>query len=541
MRKANLHPKEAERIQALHKIKILNTPGEQDFDDIALIASKLFDVPMVLISFVGESRQWFKSKIGIDISETERDISVCSHTILEEKPLVINDASKDDRFFDNPLVTGKMQIRFYAGSQILEPESKLPIGSLCLLDSKPRDFSKSESESLNALARQVQTLLELKLKFIEVDNTLAQTTFQRIAFNKMSEGVIVQNRQGQVIDFNPSALSILETTSKDILDKKSEDNYWNPTKEDGKAYPIEEHPPMKTLIGGKHHSGLMGLNIKDNDTKWISMNSNPVFMNDCDKPTHVVTTFSDVTEDRLNQQKLIQSAKMTSLGEMAGEIAHEINTPLTVLSLATHQVLKSLKKDEIDKPFIKKKISLVDTTVQRISTIVKGLQSFVRPSDNDPQEVASVEKIIKSALAISKDRLKELEVDIKFKIDDDFEVYCVPTLITQVILNLLNNSRDAIESDKKKWIKITAIKKRSNVKISVVDSGLGIPSDIAEKVMESFYTTKPAGKGTGLGLSISKSIVESLNGSIYYKEVEGHTSFSIELPIYKKLKKLAST
>lgn len=541
MKKAKRHPKESKRIKALDKVKILNTPGEKDFDDIALIAAKLFKVPMVLISFVGESKQWFKSKIGVHISETERDISFCAHTILEKEFMVVNDSDKDDRFFDNPMVKEGLKIKFYAGSHILEPESKLPIGTLCILDSKSREFSKDEIQSLQALARQVQNLLDLKIKVDQITKTLEQTTFQRVAFEKMTEGVVVQNSKGEIIDFNPSALEVLEMTPEQLTGKTSMDEDWVPIKENGDAYPGENHPAMKTLRSGDHNSDVMGINIKDEITKWISVSSNPVFMDASKKPTHVVTTFGDITEERINQHKLIQSAKMTSLGEMAGEIAHEINTPLTVLSLATHQVLKSLKTGEVDKSYIRKKVSLIDSTVQRISTIIRGLRSFVRPTDKDPQVVASIEEILKEALALSKDRLKETNIKVDMKINKNFMVHCVPTLIIQVILNLLNNACDAVHANKKKWIKITAVENKPNVKITVVDSGLGIQSEIADKIMESFYTTKSAGKGTGLGLSISKSIVESIGGKIYYEAVKGHTGFSVELPIYKKPKQTKKT
>ena len=149
---------EAKRLSALRSLHLLDTPPEGRFDRFTRIAAQLFNVPISLISLVDENRQWFKSKVGLDAPESPRQTSFCAHAILEPKPLVIPDALADERFANNPLVTGKPRIRFYAGVPIrIGGEA---IGTLCLIDTKPREPSEEELrllEDMGALVQQEMT------------------------------------------------------------------------------------------------------------------------------------------------------------------------------------------------------------------------------------------------------------------------------------------------------------------------------------------------------------------------------------------------
>lgn len=152
---------EATRLEALRQYQILDTPSEQTYDDFVLLASFICEVPIALISLVDAERQWFKSKVGLEANETARNISFCSHTILSHETLVVNDALNDERFADNPLVIADPRIRFYAGAPLLTPEGQA-IGSLCVIDRRPRQLSALQKTALEALARQVVSQLELR-------------------------------------------------------------------------------------------------------------------------------------------------------------------------------------------------------------------------------------------------------------------------------------------------------------------------------------------------------------------------------------------
>lgn len=159
--KAKAPTQEAARLEALRQYRILDTPSEQSYDDITAIAAFICDVPIALISLVDADRQWFKSKIGLEVSETSRDVSFCAHAILDQRIMIINDAIHDARFVDNPLVTCVPGIRFYAGVPLVTPDGH-SIGTLCVIDHQPRDLSAKQIEMLNALARQIVMQLEQK-------------------------------------------------------------------------------------------------------------------------------------------------------------------------------------------------------------------------------------------------------------------------------------------------------------------------------------------------------------------------------------------
>ncbi|MBW4514838.1 MAG: GAF domain-containing protein [Timaviella obliquedivisa GSE-PSE-MK23-08B] len=152
---------EAARLEALRQYQILDTPSEQAYDDFTLLASFICEVPIALISLVDADRQWFKSKVGLEVSETARNISFCGHTILSDKTLVVNDALCDQRFINNPLVTSDPSIRFYAGAPLISPEGHT-LGSLCVIDRQPRSLSELQKTALESLARQVVAQLELR-------------------------------------------------------------------------------------------------------------------------------------------------------------------------------------------------------------------------------------------------------------------------------------------------------------------------------------------------------------------------------------------
>ena len=146
---------EVERIIDLRALEILDTPAEERFDRITRIAQKLFDVPIALVSLVDEDRQWFKSRLGIDATETPRELSFCAHAILDDRILLVPDANSDERFKDNPLVTGDPRIRFYAGAPIDSPSGN-KVGTLCVIDRKPRDLSAEDLETLRDLADMIE-------------------------------------------------------------------------------------------------------------------------------------------------------------------------------------------------------------------------------------------------------------------------------------------------------------------------------------------------------------------------------------------------
>lgn len=233
----------------------------------------------------------------------------------------------------------------------------------------------------------------------------------------------------------------------------------------------------------------------------------------------------------LDQQKLlIHSAKMASLGEMAGGVAHEINTPLNIIVVASDLLRMQIESPAVDVLSLRKHIDLIEMTTMRIAKIVNGLRTFARDGAEDPLEDQSALTICEDTIAFCKERFQFSGVKIELRVPENLTLHCRSVQISQVLLNLLNNSFDAIRSSPEKWVKVEAVLRGDRVQLSVTDSGKGIPPALAAKIMQPFFTTKAVGAGTGLGLSIAKGLVEAhVGGRLFYDANSPHTRFVIEL------------
>ncbi|MET0289713.1 MAG: sensor domain-containing diguanylate cyclase [Pseudoxanthomonas sp.] len=162
------------RMASLHRYQILDTEDEKAYDDLVTIAAGICATPTAAMTLVDTDRQWFKSRVGLDVPETSRDLSFCGHTILTpDQVMIVPDATEDARFFDNPLVTAQEGIRFYAGAPLRAPDGHT-LGALCVIDSKPRQLEPHQIEALQALSRQVINLMELRRVSRELQRQLGE-------------------------------------------------------------------------------------------------------------------------------------------------------------------------------------------------------------------------------------------------------------------------------------------------------------------------------------------------------------------------------
>ena len=160
--RAQDHPRQAERVGALRRYGILDTPREEEFDEIVALVSKVCGTPIAVVNLIDEARQWFKAEVGLGVRETPLDSSICAHVILAHDYVEIPDTLDDPRLQDNPLCLGSPGLRFYAGA-LLKTEEGLPIGTLCVLDNRPRVLNELQRDTVRVLARQVMRQLDLRL------------------------------------------------------------------------------------------------------------------------------------------------------------------------------------------------------------------------------------------------------------------------------------------------------------------------------------------------------------------------------------------
>lgn len=182
---------EESRLQALYRYDVLDTPPEESFDRITRLAKGVMQTPIVLVSLIDSERQWFKSRQGLDVSETPREISFCAHAIQHDTPMIVQDAQSDIRFRDNPLVMGGPMIRFYIGVPLRTPEGE-NIGTLCAIDRQPRNPSPDQMALLQDLARLVVD--ELELRQIAMTDSLTGTMTRRGFMREASQALELARR-----------------------------------------------------------------------------------------------------------------------------------------------------------------------------------------------------------------------------------------------------------------------------------------------------------------------------------------------------------
>jgi signal transduction histidine kinase/integral membrane sensor domain MASE1 len=233
------------------------------------------------------------------------------------------------------------------------------------------------------------------------------------------------------------------------------------------------------------------------------------------------------------EAKIAESAKMASLGEMASSIAHEINNPLTIIYGKARQIrsyMESQNPEGMHEKTLQDAIKII-TTVDRISRIIKGLRKISRDASSDSMANVSAKDLVDETLSFCQQRFQQSSIELKVSMNYTGEVYCRQTELSQVILNLLNNSYDAVLNLEEKWVELSVDNVDTTMVIGITDSGRGISKDVQIKLFQPFFTTKEVGKGTGLGLSISKGIVEAHYGRFYFDERSAHTKFVIEIPL----------
>ncbi len=252
----------------------------------------------------------------------------------------------------------------------------------------------------------------------------------------------------------------------------------------------------------------------------------------------MIMVASDLRETKKIQQQMenekalaLQSAKLAALGEMAAGIAHEINTPLTIIQLLGDKIKRVCAKTPLEVSKIYESLELLNSTIGRISKIIQGLRSFARNDSDAPYENVPVSKLFEDTLVLCQEKCKKMSVDLQINIPPDtLALYGNAIQLSQVLINLISNAVDAIADTPEAWIKLAATEIGNNIEISVTDSGHGIPPAVAEKIFNPFFTTKEVGKGTGIGLSISKNIMDAHKGKINLDHTSPNTRFKIFLP-----------
>lgn len=250
---------------------------------------------------------------------------------------------------------------------------------------------------------------------------------------------------------------------------------------------------------------------------------------------------NDISERVQNEQAILEqeqaledAARLSSLGEFAANIAHEINNPLAII-YGNAQLLEMelATLDPAKAGSVHQTLNTMISTIERTSKIITSLKNFSRTPDyGDLKWVRAVE-VVNDTLSLCSQRFVDRGIQVHISIPHSVHVLCEPVGLNQIFMNLLNNSSDAITGTQGAWIRVETQIVESKLQITVTDSGPGIPQNIQKKLLQPFFTTKEPGKGTGLGLSISASTLERMHGRLFYNAKHPNTQFVLEFTKHK--------
>lgn len=311
---------EKDRLAALQKYQLLDSAPEKDFDSLVKLTSLIFDVPIATVTMVDQKRQWFKAKVGLDICETPREVSFCDHAIKQNKALVVNDTIQDARFSNNPLVINAPFLRFYAGVPIITPDHFM-LGTLCIMDTKPRTISHLQMEMLHLIATQTMRLIESRLEHLSyVDLTeqvieankreLSHQEVLRKAMDAAANGVWDLDVPTGNAYFGPNWHGMLGFNPGEI--PPTYDSWLNLLHPDDVERVITE---LENHLNGskKDYSIEFRMLCKDGRYKWV-LSSGAIIERDKDgKPTRMVGTHTDITSIKEKDEIIWRQANFDSL------------------------------------------------------------------------------------------------------------------------------------------------------------------------------------------------------------------------------------
>ena len=522
---------EAERIAALERYGILDTLPETEYDDLTLLASQICVAPISLVSLVASERQWFKSRRGVDLDESPRAISFCAHAIHGEVVFEVPDATLDERFRDNPLVTGELHVRFYAGAPLITPDGQ-KLGTLCVVDREPRHLTDAQRHALLALARQAVTLLELRLSVAQLEARNHELHDSREEFRAFMDNIPIvafsKDAQGRMVYGNKS----WEKTFGFSIDRRlgQTDFDWLPLEI---ATALRETDRL-VLSENRVIQAIEQVPMPANPhCEWLVFKF-PIGAGEAARLGGVAL---DLTELR-RVEKLKD--------EFIAVVSHELRTPLTALrgslGLLDNQVAGTLP------PHASEMVKLALKNAERLSLLINDLLDMEKIEGGAMSfEMADIEleRLLHNAIELNAAYAAPLGVRLKLeplppelrgaKVRGDYN------RLMQVLSNLLSNGAkftrlpgavhlcarlievpSARESESRA-LDVAASNERSQARvcIEVCDEGAGVPAAFVPRLFERFAqadasATRRKG-GTGLGLAISRAIIEKHGTRIGYE------------------------
>ncbi len=491
---------EAERLTAIERYRILDTPAEPAFDDFTQLAAQICGTPIALVSLIDRRRQWFKSRVGLDATETPREQAFCAHAINSEGLLVVPDASADARFEANPLVTSDPNIRFYAGAPLMTADG-YGLGTLCVIDRVPRQLTEQQTAALQALSRRLMAQLELRRTLAALHQ---EQEFTKGMLDGTIEGLLVVHPDGTILRVNPAVVNLFGKKAEDLVGRPVEEMLANPN-------PYRPSGTARAALGsaighlteweGRHADGSV---VPCEVLVWVfgppGRRSLAVHVRDLTKQREA---------DRVKKQ-------------FVANVSHELRTPLTSIRGALALVLDVETGVDDDS---RELLSAAHRNANRLLALVNDLLDLERVGSG---QLAIEKRACGMAAAIERaaDTVRPIAVDagVSLKIEPTaVQLHADPDRLTQVMVNLLANA--VRFSPRGGIVTVSVAQDEGRVRVTIDDQGPGVPAAFRKAIFEPFKQVEGSAAhkkgGTGLGLAISHAIVRDHDGVLDVTDAPG--------------------
>ncbi|WP_296949595.1 ATP-binding protein [uncultured Massilia sp.] len=495
------------RLQVLKELNLLDTPPEERFDRITRLARRLFDAPIVLLALIDADRQWFKSRIGIDLAQVERSVSFCDHTIRQDDVFVVEDTLDDARFADNPFVTGEPGVRFYAGYPLETPEG-LRVGSLCVIDRVPRRFDEEQRQ----LLRDVGQIAADEVAAFELNWAMQRQrdseAGMRALLEHIPEGVLMLDVPGTILWVNPAAERIFGAGADALVGRP------------GPSLLADDPERLRAQTGLINLTPYESIGRRADGSLFpVEFTVNRLLLSG---EKRMVAIVRDISRRRAADER--NRATDARRRKYFATATHELRTPMaSVLGFS-----ELLLKRDFDIATGRELVEIIHRQASRLVDLINQLLDLARIEAGGKDELdirpLGVAELIEQTLA----GLSGLGEAHRIAVDVAPDL---PTLagdaqkLQQALTNIVSNAIKYSDPDAPIAVGayLAAPGPQPAVGIRVRDRGIGMTPEQQAQIFDAFYRADKGSsvQGSGLGMTIFKEIVDLHGGTVELRSTPG--------------------
>jgi len=514
---APLPPDEPRRLAVLLNLNILDTPPEERFDRITRMAARLFHVPIALVSLIDKERQWFKSRVGLALAESPRRTSFCTHTMLQDGVFVVEDATIDLRFADNPMVTEEPHVRFYAGYPIAAPDGS-KIGTLCLIDHNARHFSDDERDLLRDLAGMVAHEVAASQLQRHLREQRDNEAWLRSLLENAPDGVMMLDEAGLILSLNPAAEEIFGATTAQLQGRP------------GRSLMMEAPDGIQEALDDGRTVSVEGNGRRpDNTTFPLEFSVRAIRLGE---QRRYVAIVRNVARRREAERVIVERDARRS--KYLATATHELRTPMaSVLGFS-----ELLMKRDFDAKTGAELVGIIHAQAGVLISVTNQLLDLARIEAGGKGALRIGTHSLADVFAQVLQALEPLGQNARIDLAVDpaaAPVAADPQRLQLALVNLVGNALKYSSADTRVAIDVTPAPYRgmAGVQVRVADHGIGMTEEQVARMYDAFYRAgaKPDVAGSGLGLAIFKEIADLHNAAVDVDSAPGRgTTVTLALP-----------